>query len=532
VYPVGHSQPASLEQGIHAPLTHSFEAHLFPHMPQLVGLVSRSTQTPLQSEGAKAGQAGASARASTAVPASTEPMDGPEWQAVSSTVTPAAATPLAARDRPSVSIPGEYAGGRSRRKVPPREEGGRLSPMRHSATALVALLLAFGACRQIAGLGNLSAPADAGAPENDGGLGCKCEGCQILASSVTPQSLVIVDGSVYWLEPADPPEDAGPTGGTGRVLSVSTGGGVPVELASGLALPVGLTTDGEALYFYESQFASIDRLRLDGKADEVERIVTGLSSAPSYEYGWAPLPTPAVFGSYQCADTALLGLSGGMLYFGGNSAYDGGDPWAILGVSTSGGDVQTLLGTLSKDGGFDEVADAGPLVDTIALTVQGDTVYWLDSGGSGCSAPSGSPPPFQLWSVSAMGGKPPRLMGAFSAATNLIAAGEWILVAEGSTQIARVAIDGSGDGPPIADQQQAFAFARDDAFVYWSTLGNGANQGTIVKMPLAGGSLVTLVGNVDGVGLAAPVALAVDDESVYWADTVCDAIFKAPKSAP
>jgi hypothetical protein len=111
VYPVGHSQPASLEQGMHAPAAHSFDAHLLPHVPQLVGLVSRFTQTPLHSEGAKAGQTGASAGASTAGPASIGPPDGPEWHAASmAMVPPAAARPLALRNRRSVdSIPRGYA---------------------------------------------------------------------------------------------------------------------------------------------------------------------------------------------------------------------------------------------------------------------------------------------------------------------------------------------------------------------------------------------------------------------------------------
>ena len=88
--------------------------------------------------------------------------------------------------------------------------------------------------------------------------------------------------------------------------------------------------------------------------------------------------------------------------------------------------------------------------------------------------------------------------------------------------VRRVPIDG-GTPETILDQQQAFAFARDDAYVYWSTIGSGANQGTIVKLPIAGGSPTTLVH-----GLAAPVALAVDEGSVYWADTVCSAILEAP----
>src|SRR5580658_4212668 len=108
----------------------------------------------------------------------------------------------------------------------------------------VLVMLCMGACRQIAGLENLEPPADAEPLAYDGGPGCSCAGCTVLAHDdlLEPQSLVVVNGTVYWL-------DSGSSGNNGRLMSVSTtSGGPPVELVPDLNSPLSLTTDNSSLY--------------------------------------------------------------------------------------------------------------------------------------------------------------------------------------------------------------------------------------------------------------------------------------------
>jgi hypothetical protein len=49
--------------------------------------------------------------------------------------------------------------------------------------------------------------------------------------------------------------------------------------------------------------------------------------------------------------------------------------------------------------------------------------------------------------------------------------------------------------------------------VYWANLGDGAGTGSIMRVPLGGGTAVTLASAQDP-----SVGLAVDSSSLYWTD--------------
>lgn len=63
---------------------------------------------------------------------------------------------------------------------------------------------------------------------------------------------------------------------------------------------------------------------------------------------------------------------------------------------------------------------------------------------------------------------------------------------------------------PLAGMQSAtYGIAVDDASVYWSN----KTDGTIVKVPIEGGNIVTLAS-----GQISPQGVAVDASSVYWSN--------------
>jgi uncharacterized repeat protein (TIGR03803 family) len=141
--------------------------------------------------------------------------------------------------------------------------------------------------------------------------------------------------------------------------------------------------------------------------------------------------------------------------------------------------------------------------------------------GIGCLASNVS-----LWKAPLAGGRPFLVTTSMGEPTNFVVAGTRIYTVDyQNNDVESYSTSGGADGPPISDQQAPWTLATDAEFVYWSTFGGTANTGVIAKLPIGGSAVTTLAS-----GLAAPAALAVDDTNVYWVDTVCGAILKAPKN--
>ena len=66
--------------------------------------------------------------------------------------------------------------------------------------------------------------------------------------------------------------------------------------------------------------------------------------------------------------------------------------------------------------------------------------------------------------------------------------------------------------------------AIDEANVYWANTGSSMGSGSIAKVAIAGGSVVTIAS-----GLSGPVSLAVDAQYVYWVNSADGSVMKAPK---
>jgi hypothetical protein len=388
------------------------------------------------------------------------------------------------------------------------------------------LVFALGACRQIAGIEDLEAPGDGGKGSADqsvlDGPGCSSQGSTVLArDSEKPQSLLVVGNSVYWLDPGSS------EGNDGRLMSVSVEGGRPVELAGNLASPLSLTTDGSSLYFYETGAANIDKLVIGTTV--VKNLASGLSF-DSFDNGWIPPST--MNPNLGLPDTTILAVAQGYVFFPMGLGSDASDieEFTLARVSTEGGPVEEVLGSLLPGDASGGVVDADFLPDSgdtaqvnpFAFAVQDGSVYWLNAGGG--IAVDGSD--YSLWKVPVSGGAPAMVSSGLSEPVNLVLSGTTLYLVDSRNDDVEAVPTAGGSAMPVASGQKGpWAMAQNGGFIYWSNLGAGNDGGSIARLAVGdkGNSAVVVA------HLAAPAAIAVDDKNVYWVDTVCDAVFKAPK---
>jgi hypothetical protein len=425
-------------------------------------------------------------------------------------------------------------------------------------------LLALGACRQIAGLRDLEPPpaTDASSdtappPSDDAGVGCVCPGCTILASGTfKPQSLVATGGYVYWLVPGTAQEPPGngslwrvPTrGGTSQTLT--TAGmfvdfpPVPSMSQAPLSAPLSIATDGANLYFLEIGAGSIDQVVVStsGRAS-IHKLVEKLQ----LDDGWSPPTNPSACGnSASCADTTILNVAGDEIYFS-NARYGLETAVAIERVPTQGGAVRAIRGSLT-DAAADQLPtdEAGLNTDPIspyAFAVAAGDLYWLNSDvGSGCPCAggigtqpgcAGTNHDYSLWRVPVGGGDPFQVTRSeLSAPDSLVVVGSFAFVADLlNNDIERIPTSGGAEVPVAGGQSFPWGLITDGAYLYWANLGGEPDEGTISRLSLANAEAANPSAKPDVLAsnLAAPAALAVDEDNIYWVDTVCDAIFKVPK---
>jgi hypothetical protein len=299
-----------------------------------------------------------------------------------------------------------------------------------------------------------------GDANNCGGCGQACTGkctggrCLVTLASVAGGSAhgLAVDGAyVYWTNNL-----AVATSNGGSVLKVPIAGGPFVTLASAQPFPTGIAVDGTNVYW--------------ATGTDVRKIPLG---------GGSPLNFGAAPGS---ADG--LAVDATSAYWGGGKvALAGGAPVAFQtqsgapGIAVDATSVYSASGsTVIKVplGGGAPVTLATGQVNAFGIAVDATSVYWTNN-----SAQSGS-----IMKVAIGGGNPTTLTS-------------------------------------VPAQSSPQGIAVDDTSVYWTNQGNnvggkngsiGAN-GTVMKMPLAGGVPVTLA-----TGQCGPNRIVVAGTSLYWAN--------------
>jgi hypothetical protein len=260
--------------------------------------------------------------------------------------------------------------------------------------------------------------------------------------------------------------------GTGTVFQVPVGGGPVVTLASGQDQPIGIAVYGADVYWTNEASGT--------KNGTVMKVPVGGGTPVAIASG---VDVPF-----------LLAVDGTNAYF----TVIGSTP-AVMVVPVTGGVPAVFASGTSP----------------WAITVQGGSVYWTDSG-SVFSAPT-----------SGVGAGGPTLLAAGQSFPFSIAAdASNVYWTNASGDGALLSLPRTGGTPKtLASSTGMASLAIDASNAYLSSPGTSPNDGAILRVPLAGGSATTLAS-----GQTTPEGIAVDGSSVYWVDTYWGEVTKvSPK---
>ncbi len=256
----------------------------------------------------------------------------------------------------------------------------------------------------------------------------------------------------------------------GTIMSVGTGGGAPVALATGQTYPLAIGIKEATVYWANG--GTSENNFTDGALMKVART------------GGAPILLASGQSGIEAIaldETSVYWANAGTL---ANNYTDG----SIMKVAQDGGAAITL---------------ASGQTAPVAIAVDGTTVYWANEGssGPGTLADDGA-----IMALPLNGGTPVTLASAQPGpGTIAVDAASVYWTTTGS--VAKVPL---GGGNPIilaTEQSQPFAIALDGANVYWTNW----YAGSVAKVPLGGGDPVTLAA-----GQNHALGIVVDGANVFW----------------
>jgi hypothetical protein len=151
-----------------------------------------------------------------------------------------------------------------------------------------------------------------------------------------------------------------------------------------------------------------------------------------------------------------------------------------------------------------------------SIAVDSASVYWIENSAAVLEMPLSGGPPSILASV------PGRFVGIQGALAIDATAAYWAQPGHGvgDGTILKVPLTGGSVTTLASGQCFPGSITVDTTSVYWTTYGTGTTSGTVVKAALDGSGMTTLASE------QAPSAIAVDATSVYWANTVGPSIMK------
>jgi hypothetical protein len=372
---------------------------------------------------------------------------------------------------------------------------------------LVALVAATSGCRLIAGIHDIELE-DSGAPAKDGatemapaGDGsdtgpCKCTNCTILAANQDlPFTLQIVGDTIYWI-------NYGSGKSAGSIMSVPKTGGSPKKVVSGLTQPYGLQFDQTNLYWEaigETGKGIIEKFPIKGGT--VETLASDLV---------APMGMVSE-GISEIPSAQLLAVSDTDVYF---ATYDtSGDQSDIDSVPIKGGPVAPFLTHLAGEGSV-------AVVQAYALTLVGTSLFViidnLDFSGIIEAPLSGAPVK--------------TLISDLAYPLAIAVTGKEVLWCDDEANFANgfvniASIGGSSFKTLGMGLAAPWSVVTDSENAYWANSGNSNDFGSVQKAPLDGSTAaVNLVPDA-----LSPQDLVLDDKFIYWVDSACGGVIRAPK---
>ena len=147
------------------------------------------------------------------------------------------------------------------------------------------------------------------------------------------------------------------------------------------------------------------------------------------------------------------------------------------------------------------------------ITVDATSVYWTTGGGG------------TVMKVPLDGGTPVTLASGLSDPEDLVVdATNAYWIDKGDFKVMKVSLGGSGDAPTTlaSDLEYPSGIAVDSTSVYWTNGGYPDSPGTVMKLPLDGGTAVTLAAGQNN-----PYGIALDSTNVYWTNLGNGTVMKA-----
>jgi hypothetical protein len=379
---------------------------------------------------------------------------------------------------------------------------------------LIAIPLSAMACASLAGLTGGAVEGDAGADETgvkhgdaraDGTLGHGGDGGADAASEAGNDAGS--DGPCDAMLSSDP-QNCGACGRSCGVENCQDASCSPRVLVTGLKLTGGIAVDSKNVYFLTT--TTVDSVPLDGGT--VSELATGLTDvnylAIDSTYAYVSIEPPTGTGP-----VLRIRLTGGTPYTlapnreapNGVAATAGKLFWAEQGDGGMNGAVLSI----PSAGGTPSVVVSGE-IGPEQLAVDSDNVYfsnWDWGGNSVVQAPLSGSAPITLAVL-------PRPLGIAIDTSNVYFSNI------GDAGTVNQVHKGGGTVLLLAHTPSAGTLASDGTSVYWTD----SVLGTLQKIPVGGGSIVTLLS-----GLMHPYGIALDETSVYIVEVEANTIVRLNK---
>ncbi len=316
-----------------------------------------------------------------------------------------------------------------------------------------------GATSSSSGTGGDSGAGDAGA-----GDASACGDPCVLASGLNhPFMMTSDDTRVYWTEFGD---DQGTANGSVKSCPVAGCGSGPLVYAIALLNPRGVVVDAQNVYWGTATYGNVNG---------------GIWSCPIAGCANGP------------KQLATAGIPYGLAVDGAYVYWVDGDAYTVLRVAKAGGGSSSLL--------YD--AGSGAINAPRFCAVDSAYVYLTDTQTGVYRMPLTGGNPAQIAPPNGTYGYWPLVLD-----TNSVYYG-------GAGQILRADKTWTDGGVPIVStvpDPDGLALDTATGALYWSDWGSGfANDGTIGKVPVAGGGSTVLAAS-----LATPEAVAVSGNYVFW----------------